>query len=406
MTRPLAGIRVVEIAEQAFVPSAGAAMADLGADVVKVERPTGDPLRKVISQGMVPSADGFDFLYEIANRNKRNIALDITDTAGREVLERLVKTADVFLTNQLPQVQRKLRTAPEDIFAIKPNIVFARGHGQGQRGPDAEAGGYDGVSYWARGGLSHILAEPDATHPPMQRPALGDLPSGLFLMGGICAALIHTLRTGLGIVVDTSLLNAAVWTLSPDLAYTALTGQQMRLATEARSPLTRIYRTADERFIQLMMINEDRYWAPCTDVLDLADVQAEFADPVRRRSHWNELGDVFAVAIARCEHDDLVHRLGEAGCIFSGYATPHDVLSDRAAEANGYLMRHPVNAKLRLGAPPMQFDDAPSQIRRPAPRIGEDSPEILAELGYSARETEVLIDSGAVVSVPPSTNPV
>jgi crotonobetainyl-CoA:carnitine CoA-transferase CaiB-like acyl-CoA transferase len=381
-------------------------MADLGADVVKVERPTGDALRKVISQGMVPSAGGFDFLYEIANRNKRNIALDIIDPGGREVLERLITTADVFLTNQLPQVQRKLRTTPEDIFAIKPNIVFARGHGQGQSGPDAEAGGYDGVSYWARGGLSHILAEPDATHPPMQRPALGDLPSGLFLMGGICAALVHTLRTGLGVVVDTSLLNAAVWTLSPDLAYTALTGEQMRLATEARSPLTRIYRTADERFIQLMMINEDRYWAACTDVLGLTEVQAEFADPVKRRSNWTPLGDMFAAAVARFEHDDLVRRLSASGCIFSGYATPQDVLRDPAAAANGYLMQHPVNEQLRLGAPPMQFDNTPSQIRRAAPRIGEDSQEILTDLGYSAAEADALEGSGAVVSAPPSTNPV
>ncbi|MCW2548463.1 MAG: putative Formyl-CoA transferase [Mycobacterium sp.] len=405
MTSPLVGIRVVEISEQAFVPSAGAALADLGADVIKVERTTGDPLRQIISSGMVPSAGGFDFLYEIANRNKRNIALDITGSDGRAVLERLVATAHVFLTSQLPQVQRKLRTTPEDIFAIKPDIVFARGHGQGQRGPDAESGGYDGVSYWARGGLSHILSDPEATSPPLQRPALGDLPSGMFLMGGICAALLHTFRTGQGIVVDTSLLNAAIWTLGPDLAYTSLTGQQMQVGAGVRSPLTRVYRTADERFIQLMMINEDRYWDACTKALELPGVGAEFADPGKRREHWGPLAEVFAAAVGRIRYEELERRLVERGCIFSGYATPQDVLNDPAAAANGYLMTHPVNPDLRLGAPPVQFDDAAPVIRRPAPSLGQHSEEILAELGYSAADVDTLTSSGAVTAGVPTTNP-
>jgi crotonobetainyl-CoA:carnitine CoA-transferase CaiB-like acyl-CoA transferase len=154
-----------------------------------------------------------------------------------------------------------------------------------------------------------------------------------------------------------------------------------------------------------MMRNEDRYWAACTDVLGLSEAQAEFADPQKRRGHWDALGEVFAEAIGRCEHDDLVRRLSEGGCIFSGYATPQDVLQDPAAAANGYLMTHPVNPKIRIGAAPMQFDDTPAQIRRPAPRIGEDSQEILTDLGYSAAEADGLIGSGAVAAAPARTNP-
>lgn len=405
MTLPLEGIRVVELAEQAFVPSAGAALADLGADVIKIERPTGDALRSVIAKGMVPSADGLDFLYEIANRNKRNIALDIVDPAGRAVLERLIATADVFLTNQLPQVQRKLHTTPEDIFAIKPGIVYAKGHGQGQRGPDAEGGGYDGVSYWARGGLSHILTPGDAPQPTTQRPALGDLPSGMFLMGGICAALVRAARTGKGTVVDTSLLNAAVWTLAPDLAYTSVTGRQMTLMGDARSPLICLYRTADGRFIQLMMINEDKNWDSCTSALGLDDVGRRYADPPSRRQHWGELFGTFAAAIAALPYDEVARRLTESGGIYSGYATPQDVLQDPAALANGYLMPDPVHPDVRIAAPPVQFDSTPSTVRRPAPRIGEHSAEILADLGYSADETATLLSSGAVAAELVSTNP-
>ena len=142
------GIKVVDFSEHGFVPSAAAALADFGADVVKIERLEGDPMRSVIANGLSPDAEGVDYLFEMANRNKRGIALDVTVPAGRAVFERLVKRADVYITNQLPRVRRKLHTEPSDLFEINPTLVFAKGHGQGQRGPDAEAGGFDSVSFW------------------------------------------------------------------------------------------------------------------------------------------------------------------------------------------------------------------------------------------------------------------
>src|SRR6201992_2348171 len=255
---PLAGIRVIDVAEHGFVPTAAAVLAEYGADVIKVERPAGDPNRKIIPSGMVPTQDGVDFLAEIFNRNKRDIALDITTSAGQSVLARLIAAADVFVTNQLPPVQRKLHTTANEVMALNPRIVYARGHGQGQRGPGAEVGGYDAVAYWSRGGLGHVLSSPGALTPPSQRPALGDVPSGTFLAGGICAALVRAARTGQGSVVGASLLGRAVWAPGPDLAYTSLTGRQLNLDT-IRSPLTQTYRTADGYFCMLMMINEDRY---------------------------------------------------------------------------------------------------------------------------------------------------
>ena len=162
MSLPLAGIKVVDFSEHGFVPSGAAALADWGADVVKIERLEGDPMRSVIRNGLSPAADGVDYLFEMANRNKRGIALDVTTPAGREVFERLVRWADVYITNQLPRVRRKLRTEPDDLFALNPKLVFAKGHGQGQRGADAEAGGFDSVSFWSRGGVGHMLTDPDA----------------------------------------------------------------------------------------------------------------------------------------------------------------------------------------------------------------------------------------------------
>ena len=120
MTLPLSGIKVLEFAEHGFVPSASAVLADWGADVVKIERPEGDPMRQIIRQGLVPDVDGYDYLFQLVNRNKRGVSIDVLDPAGREVLERLVRWADVYITNQLPRVRRKLRTDPEDLFALNP----------------------------------------------------------------------------------------------------------------------------------------------------------------------------------------------------------------------------------------------------------------------------------------------
>lgn len=176
MTKPLEGIKVLDFSEQGYVPSAAAALADFGANVIKIERPTGDKMRTIISSGIVPTVDGYDYLFEFCNRNKRGICIDVETEGGRAVFERLVRWAEVYITNHLPRVRRKLRTEPDDLMAINPKLVYAKGHGQGQRGADAEAGGYDGVSYWARGGMAHLLTAPDATAPAQQRPALGDFP--------------------------------------------------------------------------------------------------------------------------------------------------------------------------------------------------------------------------------------
>jgi len=387
---------VIDVAEHGFVPTAAAVLAEYGADVIKVERLDGDPNRKIIPSGMVASRDGIDYLAEVFNRNKRDIALDITTDGGQSVLARLIESADVFITNQLPQVQRKLHTTAEEVMAINPRIVYARGHGQGRRGPGAEVGSYDSVGYWSRGGLGHVLSTPGAVSPPLQRPALGDVPSGTFLAGGICAALVRAARTGQGGVVDASLLGSAIWTLAPDLAYTSLTGEQLNLDT-IRSPLTLTYRTADGYFVMLMMINEARYWDTATEALGLSELGKSYPDPAARQAAWADLAAPFAEAVAKLTKDEIAVLLGERGCIFSFFATPQQVLADPAAEANGYLMDHPAHDGLKIAAAPVQFDNQQPAIRRPAPGIGEHSAEVLAEIGYSPAEIADLLASKTVI---------
>jgi crotonobetainyl-CoA:carnitine CoA-transferase CaiB-like acyl-CoA transferase len=398
MTLPLEGIKVLDFSEHGFVPSSAAALGDMGADVVKVERLSGDAGRSIIASGMVATKDGYDYLFELFNRNKRGLGLDVEAPAGREVFERAVKWADVYITNQLPRVRRKLRTEPADLLAINPRLVYAKGHGQGQRGPAAEQGGFDGVSYWARGGVAHVLTEPAFPSLVQQRPGLGDIPSGMFLAGGICAGLVHVLRTGKGVVVDTSLLGAAAWTLGPDLSYASMTGEQLPTRPEdERSPLTRPYKTADGRWVSLMMIDEARYWSQGLRALGLDGLVEAYPDPASRQTSSAKAAVHARIneVIGALATDEVVKRLTDNDCIYSVFATPVEVLDDEAVRDNGYLMEHPRD-DVRIAAAPVQFDDEALTVRRPGPALGEHSREVLAELGYSDAEVSTLVADGIV----------
>src|SRR5689334_10949663 len=171
----LDGVRVVEVAEHGFVPSAAAVLGDWGADVVKVERPTGDPLRGIQAMGLVADTGDFNFLFEQFNRNKRGIALDLRNPDGRAVLDRLFVGADVFITNFLPSARAKVRRTPEDVCKVNDRVWFAVGSGQGQRGPGAQLGGFDAVSFWARGGIGHMLT-PKGGPLVQPRGAMRDAP--------------------------------------------------------------------------------------------------------------------------------------------------------------------------------------------------------------------------------------
>jgi crotonobetainyl-CoA:carnitine CoA-transferase CaiB-like acyl-CoA transferase len=402
VTDVLAGVRVLEVAEQGFVPSGAAVLADWGADVVKIERPEGDGLRAVMKQGLVAQTGDFDFLVEQVNRNKRNVCLDLKHPDSRPVLERLVAWADVFITNQLPQVRRKLRIEPEDLRAINPRLVYARGHGQGTKGPDAEAGGYDAVSFWSRAGVGHMLS--GTAGVVMQRPAQGDIPSGMFLAGGIAAALYARERDGRGRTVDVALLAGGVWTLAPDLVAASVLGGDPPKpgAGGAKVPagiaLVGMYPTADGRVLQLNMLATDKYWQKACEALEAPDFAADpaLASDAGRAVRIGEIRERFARTIARQPLAHWSTRLRAAGCIFSYFATPSEVQSDPQVVANGYLPRHPSHPRARLAASPVQFDEEPIAIRRAAPGKGEHTDEVLEALGVGAAERARLRGVGAI----------
>jgi crotonobetainyl-CoA:carnitine CoA-transferase CaiB-like acyl-CoA transferase len=398
--RVLDGVRVVELAEHGFVPSCGAVLGDWGAEVVKIERPSGDPLRAIMPAGLVADTGDVNFLWELYNRNKRGIALDLRVPEARAVFDRLLEGADVLLTSFLPSARTKLRVQPEDCWAVNPRLVYARGHGQGQRGPDADQGGFDAVSFWARGGIGHVLTPPEGPLI-MQRGAMGDAPSGAMLAGAVAAALYHRERTGEGLVVDVALLNTAVWQLGVDLTATAILGTDptpFGAQGVLSNPLVGPYRTGDARWLLLNMLDDTRHFAPTCRALGLEELldDARFADTAARAAHRQELHDLLAARIGALELDELRRRLAAEDTVSSALASPREVVQDRQVLANGYLAPHPTRPSVRLACAPMQFGDEPTEIRRPAPDTGEHTDEVLAELGFDAPAITTLRDAGAI----------
>jgi crotonobetainyl-CoA:carnitine CoA-transferase CaiB-like acyl-CoA transferase len=386
----LDGIRVIEVAEWFFVPSCGTVLADWGAEVIKVEHPTrGDPLRGLLTSGMLPGGQGVNYMVEHANRGKRSVGIDLATDAGREVLYRLVETADVYITSFLPAARRRLRIDVEHLHAINPRLIYAKGHGQGQRGPHRENAGFDAASFWSRGGIAMRLTPPDASAPVMQSAAFGDSIGGMFAAGGVAAALFERERTGKGTTVDVSLLGTACWVLAPDILAAHLHGADMPRfpRTENPNPLVNSYRTRDGRWIFCNMLQPDRYWDGFVAALGHEELKTDpkFATALARFQHRSEvIGRIDAIFLER-DFADWAQRLTANDCVWAPMQTPAEVARDVQTQANGYLVpgTHPQHGAFHTVASPVQIGDRVVESRGGAPELGQDTEAVLLELGYS-----------------------
>jgi len=404
MTGPLAGIRVVEVASWMFIPSGGSVLADWGAEVIKVEPPTGDPQRGLVTSGLLPGGpDGVNFMIEQPNRSKRSVVIDLARPEGHEALMRLVETADVFLTSYLPQVRRKLHIDVDDVRAHKPDIVYARGSGQGPKGPDAEKGGYDGASFWARGGVGSVMPEREGGWPQGQAsPAFGDVMGGMATAGGIAAALLQRERTGEGAVVDCSLLATAMWQISPLVVASKLFGFSKIPSGDRRkvpNPLVNTYRTADDRFISLILLQSDKHWPDlcrCLGRPELVD-DPRFVDAAARAEHSQECVTTLDESF---ENQPLSHwkaALDDFSGVWTPFQTLDELYEDAQVVANGYLpeMEAGNGQAVQLVANPVQFDEQAVAVTR-APEHGEHTEAVLLDAGMTWDEIEKLKQAGAI----------
>lgn len=326
---------------------------------------------------------------EQPNRGKRSVGLDTSTPDGLELLMKLLETADVFVTNLLPDSRQRMGIDVEQVRA-RNKIIYARGR-CGTRGDLASQGGFDLAAYWARGGIGDAYSAGDGTYPPIQRPAFGDSYGGLAIAGGIAAALVKRERTGEPSVVDVSLLNAAIWQLGPDIVGSGVTGQDIPKFNldEMPNPVASIYKTRDNRFIAFVLLQADRFWADFCTRLGRTDLieDERFANAVVRFGNRQEcIGELRSAF----ESQDLSHwEKAFAGFdgVWDVMHTAHEVHSDPQVIANGYLPRvtDANDNEFALAASPVQFDEAPLDLTC-APGHGEHTDALLAELGFSEEE--------------------
>jgi crotonobetainyl-CoA:carnitine CoA-transferase CaiB-like acyl-CoA transferase len=392
MSKPLEGIRVLEVAQWWFVPSAGALLSDWGAEVIKVEHPeVGDPQRGLVTSGLIP-AGGFNFMWEQPNRGKKSVGIDIKTEGGRELIYQLAEKSDVFLTSFLPDARENLKIDVEDIRKVNPDIIYARGTGQGVRGPDARRGGYDGASYWARGGIASAITGSNHDGPPVgQRPAFGDSIGGMTIAGGIASALFKRERTGEPSVIDISLLAVALWNISADVTMAkaleslGLKGGMPKMdRTRVPNPIVNAYPTKDGRWIMLIMLQSDRNWPDLCQHLEREDLIADprFESSAKRAENGAECVALLDEIFKSKTLEEWKKQLATTDGVWAPVQHPGELYEDPQVIANGYLPWATLNdgSEVQLVANPVQFDEEAYALSG-APECGQNTEEVLLDLG-------------------------
>ena len=392
MTAVLKGVRVLEVAEHTFVPAAAALLADWGAEVIKVEHVTrGDAMRGLASTGVVAIAGEVHALLEHSNRGKKSIGLDLTTQEGLGILYKLVETADIFLTNKLPSVRERLQIGVEQIRAQNPRIIYVRGTGQGERGPDADKGSYDGLAFWSRAGVSAALTRPEYGHivgPP--GPGFGDSIGAMTIAGGIMGALFHRERSGEGSVVDVSLLNTAMWAMGQAITLSLLTNTPWTppgKEAPRRNPLVNNYLTKEGRYLSFCSLQAGKYWAHLCDAIGRPELAGDprFADHESLLAHSAEAISILTTTFSERPLEEWRQRLAAD---FDGQWTivqdTLELADDPQVVANGYLQDcHTASgAPFRLATSPVQFDEEVAVPQR-SPEFNEHAAVILEELGLN-----------------------
>ncbi|MGW5715189.1 CaiB/BaiF CoA transferase family protein [Amycolatopsis sp. NPDC003865] len=409
MHRPMEGVRVLEVAQFTFVPAAGAVLADWGADVIKIEHAErGDAQRglsRVLGQATATEGSTFLPLMEGPNRGKRSVGLALEKPSSRRVFEELVRSSDVFLTNFLPDARAKLKIELDDVRALNPDIVYVRGSGFGQRGPEAGKGGYDSTAFWARGGSAAGVTAPGADRTPrMPSGAYGDVIGGMTIAGGIAAALYARQVTGEPSTVDVSLLGVGAWATQYTVNQALLKGgplppREHPKHGSATNPLIGGYRTADGKWLELAMLQPGRYWPEFCRLAGREDLVTDerFADVEKIMANAVEAAEVIADIIGERTFAEWTDVLSRGEGQWAAVQGPWEVAQDPSLRANGLIVPV-VDAEGRereLVASPVQFEQTPVALTR-APQFAEHTDEVLRELGLTDDELIQLKIDGAV----------
>jgi formyl-CoA transferase len=396
MTAPLQDVRVVEVASFVAVPAAGGMLADLGAEVIKVEVPDGEIYR----MGR-PAIQGYesDFpespAFQMDNRGKRSVAMDLTRPEAREALLRVVGSADVMITNLLPPRRRKYGLDHESLLERFPRLVVGAISGYGLGGPREDEPAFDYTAYWARGGLMDLIRD-EGLPPSMQRPGIGDHAAASNLVCGILAALHARERSGQGTYVDVSLRNTALHILGNDAALAMVTGvtppRHDRRAPA--NPLWNSYPVAGDRWLLLSMIQPARYWEKLCAAIGRDDLPKDprFEDPWTRAQNSPALVEELEATFRERTLEEWESVLDDAGLIWAPVYQLHEVLADPTAREHGYFheLEHVDAGTFESIAPPLRIHGQDVGAKRAAAPLGADTRAVLAEAGLAEEEIEKL----------------
>jgi crotonobetainyl-CoA:carnitine CoA-transferase CaiB-like acyl-CoA transferase len=393
---PLDGITIIEIDNWMAAPSAAAILSDMGATVIKVEPLTGDPMRGNFRPAKVDGLRDYDFQFDVDNRGKRSVCVDLTNPVAIDILHKLCGQAQIFMCNLLTQRQEKFRLDPETLLAINPSLVHATLTGYGTTGPDAERPGYDVTAFFGRSGLYDSMREGPQGDVPMARPAQGDHTTGLALVGAILGALRLAERTGVGQVVETSLYETAVWTQASDYATTVVDHAPVRQRSRENMllPTANRYPCGDDKWVVFNMPQASG-WAKLCKALNKEEwlEDERFLDARSRYHAMPVLVPEIDKALASKTRDEWGVIFDAAGIIWGPVLGLHEVATDPQAAAINLFpsINDEEIGDYRTVSIPMRFKTADVRPRGRSPKIGEHTRSVLSEFGFNAEVIDGLL---------------
>lgn len=386
MAGPVEGVTVVELGVWVAGPAAGGILADWGADVIKIEPPTGDPARMF---GRMLGCDlGLNPPFEMDNRSKRSVVLDLSSEPDRRAAFELLSGADVFLTNVRPGALQRLGLDFASASAANPRLVYGLITGYGESGPDADRAAFDVAAFWSRAGVAHLLTRPGDT-PPFQRGGMGDHSAGMTMAAAVCAALLARERTGAGQLVTTSLYRQGAYTVSFDLNTYLMSGQPIAIGQRESmgNPCMNNYAASDGRRFWIVGLEPERHWPALCRAVGRPEWRDDprFADARARAANSVALIAALDEIFATRPLDEWAQIFaGEPDFFWSPVNSLEDVVADEQFHAAGGIVYVPDGADDQAAVPmvatPADFHGTPWAPRSAAPELGQHTAEVLAEL--------------------------
>ena len=396
---PLRGLRVIELAHIMAGPVCGMMLADMGADVIKVEKPTGDDSRRFVP----PEIGGEAAAYMMMNRNKRGIALNLKDPEALEVLRRLLAEADVVIENYRKGTMEKLGLSYEELAKVNPRLIYCEISGFGRTGPYADRGGFDLIAQ-GMAGLMSITGEAPGRPPVKVAAPISDINAGILAAMGVSAAYANVLQTGLGQKVDTSLFEAAIVQTYWQSAIAFATGKKPEPLGSAH-PLNAPYQAfqTSDGWINVGAANQSN-WERFLGVIGAPELNddARFASNADRIRNLPALVEILNGYLSQETTETWLDRMEKAALPAGPVNDILQMHADPQARARDMIVEldHPTAGRVETLGQPVKFSRTPGSVERASPRLGEHTREVLSELGFDSAKIDALIQSKAVVAVP------